>query len=277
MKRREQEMSKRRNKQQDDEEMDESWLLPYADILTLLLALFIVLYSMSSVDAKKFEELSQAFNSVFVGDKGILENDEAVPPEIPDEDIPPIPKKEEGAGGETEDELDEDQLGLEQKAEVEELEKIQGRVDEYILDKALSNRFETSLTKQGLLITIRDNVLFDSGSADVREENYKTATELSELLTMDPPREVVINGHTDDIPISTASYSSNWELSVSRSVNFMKLILKNEALDPQLFSAKGSGEFQPIASNETAEGRTENRRVEILVLPLINMDTEQDD
>lgn len=277
MRRGERKMSKRRNKQHDDEEMDESWLLPYADILTLLLALFIVLYSMSSVDAKKFEELSQAFNSVFSGEKGILESGEAVPPEIPDENIPPVPKKEDEASREEEDELEEDKLGSEQKAEVEELEKIQARIDQYILHKALSNRFETSLTKQGLLITIRDNVLFDSGSADVRTGNHETATELSELLLMDTPREVVINGHTDDIPISTAFYSSNWELSVSRAVNFMKLILKNENLDPQQFSAKGSGEFQPIVSNETAEGRTENRRVEILVLPLIDMDTEQDD
>lgn len=255
-------MSKRKNKKKEEEGMDESWLLPYADILTLLLALFIVLYSMSTVDAKKFQELSQVFNSVFVGEKGIIDNGGTLPTDMPQHE-----RKDD-------DKSNESTFKSEQKREGEELEKIQERVEQYITDNVLSERFETSLTKQGLLITIRDNVLFDPGSAYVRKENRKTAEELSKLLTMEPPREIVISGHTDNVPMHSTTYSSNWELSVSRAVNFMKLILENEALDPRLFSAKGSGEYQPIASNESKEGRAQNRRVEILILPLIDISSE---
>lgn len=257
--------------------MDESWLLPYADILTLLLALFIVLYSMSSVDAKKFQELSQAFNSVFVGEKGIIEDGEALLPDETENVDPNTPQD----GGKSEDddkedeELNEEDFDHEEKQEIEALGEVQERVDNYIVKNSLESRFETSLTKQGLLITIRDQALFNSGSAEVREKDIKTATELSDLLLMDEQREVVISGHTDNVPIHTADYESNWELSVSRAVNFMSLILDNEDLDPRYFSAKGSGEYQPIATNETKEGRAKNRRVEILIMPLIVLDSDE--
>ena len=93
------------------------------------------------------------------------------------------------------------------------------------------------------------------------------ANEIADLLIMEPPRNIIISGHTDNVPIKNARYESNWELSVMRAVEFMKIILKNEKLDPRWFSAKGFGEFQPVATNETAEGKTRNRRVEILILP----------
>lgn len=264
-------MSKRRNKKTEDSGMDESWLLPYADILTLLLALFIVLYAMSSVDAQKFQELSRAFNSVFVGKQGILEEDEALLPDNQDNVEPMTPKDNDEDDSEEDEELNEEDLGQAERLEVEALTEVQKRVDDYIIKNSLENRFETSLTKQGLLVTIRDHALFDSGSATVREKDKKIAMELSDLLLMDEQREVVIHGHTDNVPIHTAAYESNWELSVMRAINFMKIILVNEDLDPRYFSAKGSGEFQPIATNETKDGRAKNRRVEILIMPLIDL------
>jgi chemotaxis protein MotB len=93
------------------------------------------------------------------------------------------------------------------------------------------------------------------------------ASEIAELLIMDPPRNIIISGHTDNVPIRNSNFESNWELSVMRAVNFMKIILKNDQLDPKWFSAKGFGEFQPVAGNNTKEGRAKNRRVEILILP----------
>ncbi|WLV24190.1 flagellar motor protein MotB [Aciduricibacillus chroicocephali] len=251
----------KRNKKKHDDHIDESWLLPYADILTLLLALFIVLFAMSSVDAQKFQQLSQVFNTVFVGEKGILEQGELPPGEAPSTEIPT--KKEDEQNKDKKDQQFDYSL-----QEQEELTKVKERVDKYIDNNKLADEFDTKLTNEGLLITIGDNALFGSGSADVRNSDKKTAKKLANLLFMDPQREVVISGHTDNIPIKNSEYDSNWDLSVSRAVNFMKLILENKKLDPRSFSAKGSGEYQPIASNKTKEGREKNRRVEILVLPI---------
>jgi chemotaxis protein MotB len=250
-------VSKRRKKKHNHEDhVGEDWLLPYADILTLLLALFIVLFSMSSIDAQKFNAMSQAFNEAFSSGTGIFEY--------------PSPMPEDEAQALDDEEGKEDQADAKEKAkqiEKLELENIQQKVNAYIAENNLTDKLDSSLTDEGLLLTIRDNVLFPSGSADVRPEDLHTASEISELLVMSPPRNIIISGHTDDIPISNPQYESNWELSVMRAINFMKVVLKNENLDPAWFSAKGFGEFQPVASNDTNEGRAKNRRVEILILP----------
>jgi len=235
--------------------MDESWLIPYADLLTLLLALFIVLFAMSSVDAVKFQMLSKAFNDVFAGGTGVFEFQSPMPEgqmESPDE------RKEDVKKNDNTDTAAKDQL---------ELLELQKKVNTYIEDNKLKDKLNTSLTDEGLLLTIRDNVLFESGRAEVRTRDIGVANEIADLLIMEPPRNIIISGHTDNVPISTARYESNWELSVMRAVEFMKIILKNEQLDPRWFSAKGFGEFQPVATNDTAAGKARNRRVEILILP----------
>lgn len=258
-------MSKRRKKKKDEVHISESWLLPYADILTLLLALFIVLFSMSSVDAQKFQRLSQVFNGIFIGGTGVSEYNDLLPPD----------NSQTSAGkNDSEKTEDGDQKTQFAKHEQEELERIQMKINAYMIQKNLEGKFDISLTQEGLLLTIRDNVLFESGVADVRQEDLTTAKEISELLVMDIPREIIISGHTDNVPIRNARFQSNWELSVMRAVNFMKIILENDALDPGLFSAKGFGEFQPIASNDNAEGKAKNRRVEVLILPQTEMPSQ---
>lgn len=226
--------------------MSESWLLPYADLLTLLLALFIVLFAMSSVDAAKFQQLAKSFNGVFTGGSSVFE--------FPN----PI---DEGKLLDTEKELS--------TTDRQELEVVQEKINAYIKKNQLSDKFSTNLTTEGLLVTIHDSVLFESGSAAVRQEDKDVAKEISQLLIMDPPRDVIISGHTDNVPILNSEFASNWELSVMRAVNFMKLILENKQLDPVKFSAKGFGEFQPIADNNSQRGKAKNRRVEILILPQI--------
>lgn len=249
-------MSKRRRRKKKDEgHISESWLIPYADILTLCLALFIVLYSMSAIDAKKFQALSESFSEVFTSGTGIF--DYPAPIETPE--MKNIDKQDQKNKTQTQlNAVIQDQ---------KELKEIQQRVNTFIEDKNLDNELETSLTDEGLLVSIRDNVLFESGSATVRKEDKKLAKEISNLLVMDPPRDIVISGHTDNVPIHNSEYKSNWELSVMRAVNFMKVILENDKLDPSHFSAKGHGEYKPRASNKTAKGRALNRRVEILIMP----------
>lgn len=231
--------------------MDESWLVPYADILTLLLALFIILFASSSIDAVKFRQMSSVFNQVFTSGTGFM-------------DYPS------STNTDNSDSLNSG--GIKGKTEQEQLSDVQNRVDKYINKNKLNTKLATSLTGEGLLVTIRDNVLFESGVAEVREKDKKIAKEISSLLVMDPPRSIVISGHTDNIPIKNNHFDSNWDLSVMRAVNFMKVLLENNKLAPEWFSAKGFGEFQPVASNKTAEGRAKNRRVEILIVPRTQVD-----
>mgnify|MGYP001368911808 CR=1 FL=1 len=246
------------NKKKSEEHVDEAWLLPYADLLTLLLAVFIVLFSMSTVDANKFDKLSKAFNDIFTGGTGALD----YPSPMPEGNTEGIDETE-GAQN-----TDLAQTAVSQlPTEEEQLYAIQKKMDAFIQEKGLEEELETSLTDEGLMITIGDNILFESGKAEISTENMNMARDLSELLVLEETRNIIISGHTDNVPIRNAQFASNWELSVMRAVNFMKLLLQNDKLDPRWFSAKGYGEYQPIADNRTAEGRANNRRVEILILP----------
>lgn len=252
----------RRKKEKGEHEFNETWLLPYSDLMTLLLALFIVLFASSAVDAQKFQSMSKVFSEIFTGGTGIVDY-ESIEQKNGEELADETKEKLEKAKEQTKVSVDEQTT----------LSATQERVNQYILEKGLTGQLKTSLTSEGLLVTINDSVLFDSGSADVREEDIAVAKEISDLLVTDPPHNVIISGHTDNVPIQNSNFSSNWELSVMRAVNFMKIILENDQLDPRMFSAKGFGEFQPIASNDTEEGKAKNRRVEVLILP--NGKTEQ--
>lgn len=250
-------MSKRKKKAHHEDHVGEDWLLPYSDLLTLLLALFIVLFGMSSIDAQKFNAMSQTFNEALSSGTGIFEYPS------------PVPQNDAISPDEVEEEKKKASKEEQEQIEQLELENIQKKVNTYIKENNLTDKLSSSLTDEGLLLTIRDNVLFQSGSADVRQEDLKTANEISELLVMNPPRNIIISGHTDNVPISNPNFESNWELSVMRAINFMKVLLNNnDKLDPAMFSAKGFGEFKPVASNDNSEGKSKNRRVEILILPI---------
>lgn len=242
--------------------MSESWLLPYADLLTLLLALFIVLFAISSVDAQRFNHLSQVFSGIFMNGTGPVEFQQPIEENEQSSDVPSHWE----ANNKKENEAAEQAIH-EMAEELKILEAIRAKVESFIEKNGYEDKFSTSLTSEGLLIRINDSVLFQSGSATVREEDKKTGKELAKLLEMELPRSVIISGHTDNVPIQNSAFQSNWELSVMRAVNFMKVLLENENLDPRLFSAKGFGEFQPIADNNTAAGREKNRRVEVLIQP----------
>ncbi|MFD0944512.1 flagellar motor protein MotB [Savagea faecisuis] len=246
-------MAKERRKKKQEECADESWLLPYADLLTLLLALFIVLFASSSIDQERMQRLSSVFNDIFDGNSGIMQNNS--PTEVP-------------RPSDSNQELENSSYLEDQRS----LGEIQEKLDEYIALNELEGQFETHLTDEGLLITIRDSILFEMGKAEVSAEYLPLVEEVAELLIFDRPRQVIITGHTDNIPINTAEYASNWELSMMRALNFLRALVAHEDMDPSFFSAKGYGEYQPIASNDTAEGRSKNRRVEVLIQPLITKD-----
>lgn len=257
-------MAKRHKKGHHEEHIDETWLIPYADLLTLLLALFIVLFAAANVDQKKFEQVSQAMQEAFhEGGNGILDPGSAVEPN----DKKNEPKDTEDEFAQTPNEPNVEELTEELKREFERLEDLKASIDQYIKEEGMQTEFTTAMNKKGLLITIQDGVLFESGSADLKAESVKIAESIAHILSQEEERDVVISGHTDNIPIRNGKYRSNWDLSAMRGINFLQAMLNNKELNPVNFSVNGYGEYHPKASNETANGREENRRVEVLILP----------
>ena len=256
-----------KRKKKHEEHVDESWLIPYADILTLLLALFIVLFAASEVDSQKFKAISDSFNSELQGGTGVLDQqaavktveDTSITAKI-DETLPPKEDQKEVT-------VDQNQEEMSAAQDHKELQELQLKIEEYIAEKGLAPRLQTELTIKGLVLKIKEGVLYQPGSADINEESKTIAVEISNLLVTDPPRYILIDGHTDNVPAVSEKFPSNWELSSSRAINFMKILLENKNLDANKFSATAYGEFQPINSNDTEAGRAENRRVEVLISP----------
>ncbi|MBC9784411.1 OmpA family protein [Heliobacterium chlorum] len=236
-----------KRKRRLEEHWDEKWLIPYADMLTLLLALFIVMFATSRVDPNKFEALSKTMVTVFTGNMGIMRNATPVP---------------------TADDNDKmtDMAVLEAVREARQLEETKSHMDKYIQDQGLQNQIETNLLQEGLQISFRDAALFDSGKATLNQESMPNLDIVGRLLAEMKQNEVRIAGHTDNLPIKTAEFPSNWELSTERALNVMKYLLRNKDLNPVQFTAVGYGEYHPKASNDTADGRSMNRRVEIMLV-----------
>lgn len=264
-------MSKKTNRKKQNDKIDDSWLLPYADMLTLLLALFIVLFAMSEVDVKKFERLAYIFQSEFMSGAGVIDDGISIVPEESPVDL--IEDKEDDKDKKGEDEKEEDVPDKGQQ-EYEKLLAMKERIEEYIALNSLTETLGTKLTGEGLLITVRTDITFDSGSAKVKPTGVEIAKEIANLLSTDPPHEIVVNGHADDRPVHNEEFASNWELSAMRAIQFLYLLLENTDIDPKWFSARGYGEFQPMVPNTSEANRAINRRVEVLILPNHDIDDE---
>ncbi len=248
-------MSRKRH-EHHEEHADESWLLPYSDLMTLLLALFIVLYSVSSVNTSKLEELSKAFKSAFSSGVSVFENSSIT------DDSDRVRRSEDTS---TRRDNTKTRAVLKQE-EQQNLEHLQQQLKEYIQANGLSSQLDTQLNQSQLLITIRDNALFASASANVKPEAQKLAAAIAQMLVGYPDYEIQVSGHTDNQPINTTEFPSNWELSTKRATNFMKILLQNPKFEPKLFSATGYSEYRPVDTNDTVAGRAKNRRVEISIL-----------
>ena len=249
----------RRQRRRKSNHINESWLLPYADLLTLLVALFIVLFAMSEIDSEKYESLIHVFEGEFHGGTGVVESSEGMQEEVPVETV-------------EDEDRHEDQHGI---SELRKLMELQKQINHYIEENNFSELLGTALSEEGLLVTISNDESFDSGSAKVKKEGRKIAKEISNFLYTDPPNQIVVSGHTDDRPMNNHEFSSNWELSAVRAINFMEIILEHENLNPEQFSAKGFSEHHPIAPNTNEENMEINRRVEVQILPNYDIDMEK--
>ncbi|MBG0916330.1 flagellar motor protein MotB [Exiguobacterium sp. SRB7LM] len=243
---------KRKKKHDHEEHIPEGWLIPYADLLTLLLALFIVLFASSNIDQTKLEKMSQSFNQVFSGGVSVFQASTAS-----NSDISRTDKTNTTANPRT--------------YELAQLDELKEDVNKYIKKNGLESQIKATINSSGLVLTIQDRALFNLGEATLDADARNVAQNISQILEKAGKREIVVSGHTDNIPINTARFPSNWELSSARATAFMRGLLENDALNPAQFTLASYGEFKPIATNDTEEGRSKNRRVEVLIKPLVDL------
>lgn len=241
-------MARKKHAKPHEEEAGEAWLLPYSDLMTLLLALFIALFAMSQTDSSKMQALAQAFTAAFnMGGPSFFSG------MGPSMSMPSTPSS--GAESSNSAYMEEN----------ENLREAQEKLEQYIKENNLEDQVSTELTEDGLMIRLKEKALFASGSASLQGQAEQIVPVIAALLSSLPER-VTISGHTDNVPISTAQFPSNWELSSSRAVNLMRgLMGAQPSLNPARFSALGYSEYRPIASNDTEEGRAQNRRVEVFI------------
>lgn len=255
--------SRRRNRRRSGDAGhgdDERWLLTYADMITLLMALFMVLFSISSVNTAKFETLKEVLNNAFSpkvlnGGGSILPNGGAEKAPDPPSQVPvpaAIPPTNSLAGT--------------NGTEEEDFRQLKEILDAYAADHGFSASIETVIDERGLVIRLlTDRVLFDSGSAVVKSGAYPLLAKISDLVNVDESHPISVEGNTDDLPIATGQYPSNWELSAARAASVARFMDTNGVHADRL-EATGVADQRPIASNTNEAGRSRNRRVEIALL-----------
>jgi chemotaxis protein MotB len=227
------------------------YMATYGDLVTLLMCFFVLLFAFSSIDAQKFEAVMESFQ----GSAGVLEGGKSLSEAPFVFDAMPENTKES-----SESIIDQDKL-----------ETLKQQVEEYISENNMEAEVDVQLEAKGLVIRFKDNVLFDSGSAVIKVASIDILEFLGDLLNSDEfmNEQIRVEGHTDDIPIKTLLYPSNWELSTHRASNVVKFFIESAQMMPDRLSASGYGEYHPIATNETPEGRAANRRVDIVVIKSI--------
>ncbi len=221
----------------------ERWLITYADLITLLMIFFVLMYTISNVNAKKFAQLSSSMSEALLGEKSGNFVGEAPGPMLVD-------TGQTAAGAKTE--------AASMEGALEELEK-------YIKEKGLEGKVEVGQEERGLVISLKEALLFRIGSADLTPEARNVVADVGQVLAK-MPNNIRIEGHTCNLPINTSRYPSNWELSTARATNVVRYLVTQVGLKPEMLSATGYGEFRPIVPNNSEKNRVKNRRVDIVVL-----------
>ncbi len=279
--------SKRRGHSAEHEN-DERWLLTYADMITLLMALFMVLFSISSVNISKYKTLQMALKAAFSGDilpggksieqPGASANSSRAPTTI---DTPAIVRLtpnvtselEHVASGQSGSAQASAQSAATSAASVQvsaaqqeqsSFEALQRELNEYAAKHGFAKSVHVSIERRGLAIRVlTDSLLFTSGSAALESQGQPLLTEIAALLNVDHIHPIAVEGNTDNVPIS-GPFPSNWELSTARASRVVRFLIA-KGVDPQRLSATGYADQRPIATNATAAGRALNRRVEIVL------------
>lgn len=221
---------KDKDKHVEEQDNVERWMVSYADFITLLFAFFTVMYAISHVDTGKLEKFAastkDAFNVNPVHKKQIIEG------------IMPSSSK---------------QLGLEME------------IKNALRSLGAGDYAEVRQDERGIILSLKDNILFESGKAEIKPLGIEILNAIASIVKK-TSHMVLIEGHTDNVPIRNNMFPSNWELSTARAISVLNYLVKNYNLPPDRFAVSGYAEYKPVASNETPEGRAKNRRVDIVFL-----------
>jgi chemotaxis protein MotB len=277
-----------------EHENDERWLLTYADMITLLMALFMVLFSISSVNISKYQTLQQSLKAAFSGSilpggRSIMQSGSQsttahtpataeIPSLVP---LNPVaaakanPSIASSKANQSSASLNSKQLeaalnsmsaALREQASLASLKQ---KLDAYAKEHGLSHDVQTVIDRRGLVVRVlTDQLLFASGQATLQPAGFPLLNEVAQLLNVDKSHPITVEGHTDNVPISSSQYPSNWELSTDRATTVVRYLIA-KGVNRERLGAVGYADLHPLASNATAAGRAKNRRVEI-VLQRIN-------
>jgi chemotaxis protein MotB len=234
----------RRKKHNEEQENAERWLLTYADLITLLLAFFIMMYTFSKRDAQKYEEVTSHLKAIFAGGQGI-----AGKGSVSATNPLPLPSRGESSGD----------MKRQLESEIISLANNKGN------NNGIKQNISVLNDGRGIVIRVMDRAFFDEGKAELKER-AKGALDKIVPIIKGAHNHISIEGHTDNVPINTHDFKSNWELSVRRSTEVVRYFVERHGFPPERISASGYAEYRPIVDNDTAENRALNRRIEIIIM-----------
>jgi chemotaxis protein MotB len=254
-----------RNKKSDTSKGSPAWMNTYSDLVTLLLCFFALLFSMSSIDIEKFKALISSFDSHIDLMPGGLAVEEGplITNGITQLDDIALYFLHEGEEGEYESE----EVIQEKLAQAKDIAE---DLDEYLEAYNIRDQVEITYTAQYVQLSLKGAILFDSARSELKTDALSLIDTLGDVLKKYEDKKIAIEGHTDNLPINTRQFPNNWYLSAARAITVATYLTENKNFSPENVSAIGYGEYRPIASNGTAEGRAENRRVEIKIINTLN-------
>ena len=259
----------RKRKPVEEEESSYNWMDTYGDLVTNLLCFFVLLYAMSHLDEAKWNDLVEAFSqdptaaAAPVFDISFA-REEAI------SNIDPMVNYE-NRGKENEDNPSTDAGNIELteiQDEIDEIfDKLYQLILEFIMENGLQENMSVERTEELIIIRFGEVFLFNSGEATLIDNGSTLLEKITKLVSnnIDAIAGLTIEGHTDNIPINTARFQSNWELSTARAASVLQEILEFGIIEPKIMTASGCGEYWPVDTNETPEGRARNRRVDIII------------
>ena len=264
-------------KKEKEEIRTDGWKDTFSDLMNLLLCFFVLLYSMSNVDQVKYAELVASLSnsfSIFTGGEKAVGDGQLVSSGA--SQLNNLDEYYSDMGKAKESQKEDDPMSELEKQQKEEQKKSTEKLYSDIVKKAENNRLQDAIevsmdnSYQYVMISLSGGILFDSGRAELKSEAVNLIEKVADAIYQYNDNLIIIEGHTDNVPINTAEFPDNMMLSQKRAYSVFKYLVNNKGFDPATMMSSGRGESVPIASNSTADGRAQNRRVEIKIYNTYN-------